>query len=91
VLPTWTNPETKEEFVTKVDDLGLFCVIKLRTDKYRPEICSKVEKDVREGKLASFSISGDAPFDSRRHVCNSSSRSFANLCGRRLWRRRRPR
>jgi hypothetical protein len=73
VLPTWTNPETKEEFVTKVDDLGLFCVIKLRTDKYRPEICSKVEKDVREGKLASFSISGDAPFDSRRHVCNSGT------------------
>jgi hypothetical protein len=73
VLPTWTNPETKEEFATKVDDLGLFCVIKLRTDKYRPEICSKVEKDVREGKLASFSISGDAPFDSRRHVCSSGT------------------
>jgi len=73
VLPRWTNPKTNEEFETKVDDIGLFVVVKLRTDKYRPEICEKVEKDIQAGKLSAFSISGDAPFDSRRHVCHNGT------------------
>lgn len=73
VLPRWTHPESGETWETKVDDIGLFCIVKLRTDKYRPEICEKVEADVRAGKLAAFSISGDAPFESRRHTCHDGT------------------
>lgn len=69
VLPFWTNPQTGETYTTHVDEIGLFAVIKVRTDKYRPNIVNQVIKDVQEGKIASFSISADAPFDSRRYEC----------------------
>lgn len=69
VLPLWVDPETGEEWTTHVDDIGLFCVVRLRTDKYRPQICERVEEDILNGKLNSFSISGDAPFESRQYQC----------------------
>lgn len=69
VLPKWCNPRTGECWETKVDDIGLFTVVKVRTDPYRPSIVDKVIADVKAGKLASFSISADAPFESRRYEC----------------------
>ncbi len=69
VLPTWTHPKTGQVFKTEIDDIGLFCVIKIRTDKNRPPIVDQVIKDIEEGKLASFSISGDAPLESRHYTC----------------------
>jgi len=69
VLPQWTHPKTGQVFKTEVDDIGLFCVIKIRTDPNRPPIVDQVIKDIEEGKLASFSISGDAPLESRHYTC----------------------
>jgi hypothetical protein len=69
VLPEWTHPVTKKVYKTQVDDIGLFCVIRVRTDKYRPKIVDKVIDDILANKLKSFSISGDAPVESRQHVC----------------------
>ena len=69
VLPRWTNPDTGETWETKVDDIGLFAVVKVRTDPHRPTIVDKVIQDIRDGKIASFSISADAPFESRRYEC----------------------
>ncbi len=71
VLPAWTNPDTGEEWTTHVDEIGLFCVVKVRTDRFRPAICQRVEEDILSGKLNSFSISGDAPFESRQYTCAS--------------------
>lgn len=73
VLPRWTNPKTGEVYETKVDDVGLFAVVKVRTDPHRPPIVDKVISDIESGKLASFSISADAPFESRRHECHGGS------------------
>lgn len=70
VLPFWEHPETGERWETKVDDVGLFTVIKVRTDEHRPQIVDRVLKDIDEGRIASFSISADAPFDSRRYECS---------------------
>ena len=69
VIPAWTDKATGRTYYTKVDDIGLFTVVKVRTDSSRPKIMDKVEQDILNGKLASFSISADAPFDSRRHEC----------------------
>ena len=69
VLPQWTHPKTGQVFKTTVDDIGLFCVIKIRTDPNRPPIVDQVIKDIEDGKLASFSISGDAPLESRHYTC----------------------
>jgi len=69
VLPEWTNTDTGKVYKTAVDDIGLFCVIKIRTDKFRPKIVDKVIEDIEKGNLKAFSISGDAPLDSRQHKC----------------------
>ena len=69
VLPEWTNTETGKVYKTAVDDIGLFCVIKIRTDKFRPKIVDKVIEDIEKENLKAFSISGDAPLDSRQHKC----------------------
>jgi hypothetical protein len=69
VLPEWKHPETGKVYKTQVDNIGLFCVIRVRTDKYRPKIVDKVIDDILANKLKSFSISGDAPVESRQHVC----------------------
>jgi 8-oxo-dGTP pyrophosphatase MutT (NUDIX family) len=69
VLPYWEHPETGQRWETKVDDVGLFVVARVRTDKFRPKILDKVLADIEAGKLASFSISADAPFESRRYEC----------------------
>ena len=69
VLPEWTHPETGKVYKTNVDDIGLFCVIKIRTDKFRPKIVDKVIEDIEKGNLKAFSISGDAPVESREHKC----------------------
>jgi very-short-patch-repair endonuclease len=69
VIPSWTDSETGKRYETKVDDVGLFVVVKIRTDPYRPPIVDKVIEDIESGKIASFSISADAPFESRRHEC----------------------
>lgn len=69
VLPEWTHPETGEVYKTAVDGIGLFVVIALRTDAYRPKICDKVVEDIEAGNLKAFSISGDAPVESREHRC----------------------
>ncbi len=70
VLSEWTNPETGKVYKTQVDEIGLFCVIKIRTDKYRPKIVDKVIEDIEKGNLKAFSISGDAPLASREHKCD---------------------
>lgn len=69
VLPEWTHPETGEVYKTKVDDIGLFAVVKIRTDPFRPAIVDQVIKDIESGELAAFSISGDAPYESRQYQC----------------------
>ena len=69
VLSDWTNPKTGKTYKTQVDDIGLFCVIRIRTDQYRPKIVDKVVEDIEKGNLKAFSISGDAPLDSRQHKC----------------------
>jgi 8-oxo-dGTP pyrophosphatase MutT (NUDIX family)/intein/homing endonuclease/2'-5' RNA ligase len=69
VIPSWTNPRTGERYETKVDEVGLFTVVRVRTDAARPPIVDKVIDDIESGKLAAFSISADAPFESRRHEC----------------------
>jgi len=69
VLPQWTHPKTGQDFKTEVDDIGLFCIIRIRTDANRPPIVDQVIKDIEDGKLASFSISGDAPLESRHYTC----------------------
>ena len=70
VLSEWTNPETGKVYKTQVDEIGLFCVIKIRTDKYRPKIVDKVIEDIEKGNLKAFSISGDAPLASREYTCD---------------------
>lgn len=70
VLPEWTDPETGKTFRTEVDDVGLFCVIRVRTDRFKPPIVDQVIEDIEDGKLAAFSISGDAPLESRQYTCN---------------------
>src|ERR1035437_999768 len=77
VLPFWVNPKTGERFETKVDDIGLFTVCKIRTDPHRPPIVDKVIEDIMAGKIASFSISADAPFESRRRECAGGTCFFA--------------
>lgn len=69
VLPEWTDPETGEVYKTQVDDIGLFSVVRVRTDKFRPAIVDKVIADIQSGKLTAFSISGDAPYESRQYQC----------------------
>ncbi|KKL56880.1 hypothetical protein LCGC14_2240990, partial [marine sediment metagenome] len=69
VLSEWTHPTTGKTYRTEVDDIGLFCIIKIRTDKFRPKIVDKVIEDIEKGNLKAFSISGDAPLDSREHKC----------------------
>lgn len=69
VLPRWCHPTTGECWETKVDDIGLFSVIKVRTDEFRPPIVDQVIQDIKNGKIASFSISADAPFESRQYQC----------------------
>lgn len=73
VLPQWTDPKTGKTFRTEVDDIGLFCVIKVRTDKDSPPIVDQVIEDIEEGKLAAFSISGDAPLESREYTCKDGT------------------
>ncbi len=69
VLPEWTHPGTGETYKTKVDEVGLFAVVKIRTDPFRPAIVDQVIKDIESGELAAFSISGDAPYESRKYQC----------------------
>lgn len=69
VLTKWTHPETGKVYKTNVDDIGLFVLIKIRTDKFRPKIVDKVIEDIEKGNLKAFSISGDAPVESREHKC----------------------
>lgn len=71
VLPSWTDPKTGKHYTTHVDKVGLFVVVKIRTDPYRPSIVDKVIKDILEGKLAMFSISADAPLEARKHECSN--------------------
>lgn len=71
VLSEWNNPETGKTYKTEVDEIGLFCIIKIRTDKFRPKIIDKVVEDIEKGNLKAFSISGDAPLDSREHTCTN--------------------
>lgn len=73
VLRSWKDPRTGQVYETKVDDIGLFAVVKVRTDKYRPPVVDKVIEDIMSGKMASFSISADAPFESRRHECQGGT------------------
>ncbi|KKK67471.1 hypothetical protein LCGC14_2953740, partial [marine sediment metagenome] len=70
VLSEWTHPDTGKVYKTQVDEIGLFCVIKIRTDKFRPKIVDKVIEDIEKGNLKAFSISGDAPLASREHKCD---------------------
>lgn len=76
VLPSWTDPVTNETYRTKVDDIGLFVVVKVRTDKHRQPVLDEVIRDIKSGKLAAFSISADAPFDARRYVCKDGTCFF---------------
>lgn len=69
VIPSWTDSKSGQKYETKVDDVGMFVVVKIRTDPYRPPIVDKVIEDIEQGRIASFSISADAPFESRRHEC----------------------
>ncbi len=73
VLPEWTHPGTGEVYKTKVDEVGLFAVVKIRTDPFRPAIVDQVIKDIESGELAAFSISGDAPYESRKYQCADGS------------------
>jgi len=69
VIPEWTDPETGKVYRTEVDDIGLYVVIKIRTDMYRPKIVDKVIDKILDGSLRAFSISGDAPPESRQYIC----------------------
>lgn len=69
VIPAWVDPTDGTRYETKVDDVGMFVVVKIRTDPHRPPIVDKVIDDIEQGRIASFSISADAPFESRRHEC----------------------
>ena len=73
VIPAWVSPDTGERYETKVDEVGLFVVVKIRTDAHRPPIVDKVIDDIEQGRIASFSISADAPFESRRHECQGGT------------------
>lgn len=59
VLPEWTDEKGKT-YKTQVDDVGLYAVAQIRTDKDAPEVIQDVIKDINTGKLKSFSISGNA-------------------------------
>lgn len=69
VLPSWRDPHTGRVYRTHVDRIGLFVVVKIRTDPFRPPIVDKVIDDILTGKIASFSISADAPYEARQHRC----------------------
>jgi hypothetical protein len=69
VIPEWTDPETGKVYRTEVDEIGLHVVIRLRTDPYRPKIVDKVIDKILDGSLRAFSISGDAPPESRQYIC----------------------
>ena len=56
-------------YETKVDDIGLYAVAEVRTDEDAPEIVHQVIKDIEDGKLRSFSISGNA--DNPTFMCDS--------------------
>ena len=73
VIPAWVDPESGQRYETKVDEVGLFVVVKIRTDDHRPPIVDKVIDDIEQGRIASFSISADAPFESRRHECSGGT------------------
>ena len=59
VLPEFTAPDGKQ-YKTEVDDVGLFAVVEVRTDEAAPAVCEQVIKDIENGTLRSFSISGNA-------------------------------
>jgi HK97 family phage prohead protease len=57
VLPKWTDPETGKIYETKVDDIGFYCVIEVRSDL---EIADKVWEEILQGNIRSFSIAGSS-------------------------------
>ena len=59
VLPEFTA-EDGTTYKTHVDDIGLYAVAEIRTDDAAPDAVYDVIKDIRRGKLKSFSISGNA-------------------------------
>ena len=60
VLPEWTDEKSGKTYKTMVDDIGLYAVAEIRTDVDAPEAVTEVIKDIKRGKLKSFSISGNA-------------------------------
>jgi hypothetical protein len=59
IIPEYTDSQGKV-FTTNVDDRGLFVIAEVRTDEAAPQVCHQVIQDVLDGKLRSFSISGNA-------------------------------
>jgi 8-oxo-dGTP diphosphatase len=58
ILPEFTIGN--KTYKTMVDKVGLFVVAEIRTDPAAPAICQQVIEDIEQGKLRSFSISGNA-------------------------------
>ena len=67
IIPEYTSTDGKT-YKTEVDNVGLYVVAKLRTDKDAPKIVGKVIDDIVGGNIRSFSISGDA--DNPKMVCD---------------------
>ena len=59
VLPEFTAKDGTT-YKTVVDDIGLYAVAEIRTDKNAPDVIAKVIDEIESGRLRSFSISGDA-------------------------------
>jgi hypothetical protein len=57
VLPKWTNPETGEIYVTKVDDKGWLVVCEIRNDI---EVANKTWNEIVKGNIRSFSVAGSS-------------------------------
>ena len=59
ILPEFTTTDG-HMLRTEVNDTGLFVIAEIRTDEAAPEVCKQVIQDIIDGKLRSFSISGNA-------------------------------
>jgi len=55
VLESWTSPTTGITYTSKVDDVGLYVVCRLRSDT---SLTKKVVEEVRNGALRCFSVFG---------------------------------
>ncbi len=70
IIPAYKD-STGHTYRTEVDDRGLFVVAEVRTDEAAPQVCQQVIQDILEGRLRSFSISGNAA--NPTFICDENS------------------